>query len=417
MPAQPAPQTTRLRETLGAGTPARAGSSHDATPDTELHHIHRQRPDTRRSRAQVHITITVEEDAVVLSTSLVEGLATRENQLTGLAADLPEHLRRERGRTHRSAHLTDRTHRSGPDIRGRPQCVALDLAAVIHLVERALVVTALAPADDRIIRETMHHVAQGVQGLRREPRPSSSPREESGTCTLLIRQPRLHLTPCRLFLQLIPVQVRTDATYRRADTRTDRSTHRGEEHADAGTDRSTTQRTRRRGRHIHGVAPLILLLRHLRVERVPVRHRLLVRNILSLSSAHQVVQLSLGRHPLQIIRVHPEPAEDLIRVIHAVLLVHVADLAAVVEHVASLDHLILTLIVLAGLIGPGDTGLTVEEVVIGGTVLDRRLIVPDERLVERRVPTVLGAARVPAGEVVLEGGNVARTLRTTARRR
>ena len=263
----------------------------------------------------------------------------------------------------------------------------------------------------------MHHVAQGVQGLRREPRPSSSPREESGTCTLLIRQPRLHLTPCRLFLQLIPVQVRTDATYRRADTCTDSSTHRGEEHADAGTDCSTTQRTRHRGRHIHGVAPLILLLRHLRVERVPVRHRLLVRDLLSLSRAHQVVQLSLGRHPLQIIRVHPEPAEDLIRVIHAVLLVHVADLAAVVEHVASLDHLILALIVLAGLIGPGDTGLTVEEVVIGGAVLDRRPIVPDERLVERRVPTVLGAARVPAGEVVLEGGNVARTLRTTARRR
>ena len=421
LPAQPAPQTTRLRSTLGAGTPERAGSSHDATPDTELHHIHRQRPDTRRSRAQVHITITVEEDAVVLSTSLVEGLATRENQLPGLAADLPKHLRRECGCASRSAHLTDRTHRSGPDIRGRPQCVALDLAAVIHLVERALVVTALAPADDRIIRETMHHVAQGVQGLRREPRPSSSPREESGTCTLLIRQPRLHLTPCRQFLQLIPVQVRTEATYRRANTRTDSSTHssthRGEERADAGTDCSTTQRTRHRGRHIHGVAPLILLLRHLRVERVPARHRLLVRNILSLSRAHQVVQLSLGRHPLQIIRVHPEPAEDLIRVIHAVLLVHVADLAAVVEHVASLDHLILALIVLAGLIGPGDTGLTVEEVVIGGTVLDRRPIVPDERLVERRVPTVLGAARVPAGEVVLEGGNVARTLRTTARRR
>ena len=103
--------------------------------------------------------------------------------------------------------------------------------------------------------------------------------------------------------------------------------------------------------------------------------------------------------------------------IHAVLFVHVADLAAIVEHVSGLDHLILTLIVLAGLIGPGDTSLTVEEVVIGGTVLDRRLIVPDERLVERRVPTVLGAARVPAGEVVPEGGNLARTLSTTARRR
>ena len=99
--------------------------------------------------------------------------------------------------------------------------------------------------------------------------------------------------------------------------------------------------------------------------------------------------------------------------IHAVLLVHIADLATVVEHIASLDHLILTLIVLAGLIGPGDTGLTVEEVVISGAVLDSRLIVPDERLVERCVPAVLGAARVPAGEVVPEGGNVARTLRTT----
>ena len=413
LPAQPAPQTTRLRDTRGAGTPERASPSHDATPNAELHHIHRQRPDTRRSRAQVHITITVEEDAVVLSTSLVEGLATCENQLTGLAADLPEHLRRERGRTHRSAHLTDRTHRCGPDICSRPQRVALDLATVINLVERALVVTALTPADDRIICETMHHVAQRVQGLRREPRPSRCPREEPGTRALLIRQPGLHLTPCRLLLQLIPVQVRTDAADRRSDTRTDRSTHRGEEHADTRTDRSTTQRTRHRGRHIHGVAPLILLLRHLRVERVPARHRLLVRNILSLSSAHQVVQLGLGRHPLQIIRVHPEPAEDLIRVIHAVLLVHIADLAAIVEHVASLDNLILALIVLAGLIGPGNARLTVEEVVIGGTVLDRSPIVPDECLVERCVPTVLGAARVPAGEVVPEGGNVARTLRTT----
>ena len=167
--AQPAPQTTRLRNTFSAGTPERAGPSHDATPDTELHHIHRQRPDTRRSRAQVHITITVEEDAVVLSACLVEGLATCEDQLSGLAADLPEHLRRECGRSSRSAHLTDRTHCSGSDIRSRPQRVALDLAAVIHLIERALVVTALAPADDRIICETMHHVAQRVQGLRCEP--------------------------------------------------------------------------------------------------------------------------------------------------------------------------------------------------------------------------------------------------------
>ena len=413
LPAQPAPQTTRLRSTLGAGTPERAGPSHDAAPDTELHHIHRQRPDTRCSRAEVHITVTVEEDAVVLGTRLVKGLATRENQLASLAADLPEHLRRECGRTSNGAHLADRTHCSGSDICSRPQRVTLDLTAVINLVERALVVATLAPADDRIIRETMHHVAQRVQGLRREPRPSSSPREEPGTRALLIRQPGLHLAPSRLLLQLISVQVRTDAADRRSDTRADRSTHRGEEHADAGTDCSTTQRTRHRGRHIHGVAPLILLLRHLRVERVPARHRLLVRNILSLSRAHQVVQLRLGRHPLQIIRVHPEPTEDLIRVIHAVLLIHVADLAAIVEHIPGLDHLILTLIVLTGLISPGDTGLTVEEVVIGGTVLNRRLIVPDERLVERRVPTVLGAARVPAGEVVPEGGNFARTLRTT----
>ena len=413
LPAQPAPQTTRLRSTLGAGTPERAGPSHDAAPDTELHHIHRQRPDTRRSRTQVHITVTVEEDAVVLSTRLIEGLATRENQLASLAADLPEHLRRECSCASRSAHLTDRTHRSGSDIRSRPQRVALDLAAVIHLVERALVVAALAPADDRIIRETMHHVAQRVQGLRREPRPSRCPREEARTRALPIRQPGLHLAPSRLLLQFIPVQVRTDAADRCADTCADRSTHRGEEHADTCADRSTTQRTSHWGRHIHGVAPLILLLRHLRVERVPVRHRLPVRNILSLSRAHQVVQLILGRHPLQIIRVHPEPTEDLIRVIHAVLLVHVADLAAIVEHIPGLDHLILALIVLTGLIGPGDTSLTVEEVVIGGTVLNRCLIVPDERLVERRVPTVLSAASVPAGEVVPEGGNFARTLRTT----
>ena len=236
----------------------------------------------------------------------------------------------------------------------------------------------------------MHRLLDRVHELVRQTGVRLHPlRQCRAATTIPVHHVGLHLAAGSHVLQLIPVRKRSRATHDAADRATNQHAQRTRQSTRTGTNRRTADRATHRGNRVPGVAKILLLLLNLAV--VPLHTLSLLRVRLHLRT------LLIDRHTARLLlcRQH-QRRQDLVSRVLPVLIVQVPALDATLKDVARTNHLLLTLIVLPALVHHRDARTPIQKVRVGRSIRHRLLVPGHELPVERRVPAVRRATKVPA---------------------
>ena len=367
----------------------------DATSGTHLHRVDRHRPDPRRRRDGIEVPLVIREHVVERAAGVRERVTARHRQLRHPARDLGAHLSHVRQPANTGTELHRHVPEPGHQSQPRHPRRALLPPLGIRCVPLAPVVPDVT-ARQPVVR-AVHQVGQRLDELPRQPAPpqqccrSPAPRAE-----LLVSHLLLHPRACSLIQDLVLVQQRrtrtTDST--RGPAPRARPPHRGRTTQGATDCRQGLVQQRRPALELRRLRldPLVVVL--LRQElRLPCRLR---RGLRIHRTGHRI-HVSTRLVPVQLApmpRIQGQRRQDLVRLRAGVQLTHVPDQLAAVVHVAELRRPALRILRPVVRDDPGEVLALVQvPQVVPRSLL---LLLLEERLVERGVPSVLDAARAAA---------------------